>query len=66
MHEGVKYICSDIQKDELLFQVNDINKFGKSCALVNIAYLVKHKDIRKFVNGIYNFLRKFDERRMKN
>lgn len=32
---------------------NDIDNVGKSCALVNMACLVKHKDIRKFLDGVY-------------
>lgn len=53
MLEGVNCVRSDAQKDELLFQGNDIDEVGKSCALVNMACLVKHKDIRKFLDGIY-------------
>lgn len=53
MLEGVSCVRSDAQKDELLFEGNDIDNVGKSCALINMACLVKHKDIRKFLDGIY-------------
>jgi len=54
MHEGVtiKKKSDDI-KDEVVIAGNDIEKVGLSCALLHQCVLVKRKDIRKFLDGIY-------------
>ena len=52
MHQGV--VCSaSKQKDEILLEGNDIELVSRSAALIQQATLVKDKDIRKFLDGIY-------------
>ncbi|GFS96033.1 60S ribosomal protein L9 [Nephila pilipes] len=41
------------QKDELIIQGNDIELVSRSAALIHQSTLVKNKDIRKFLDGIY-------------
>ena len=53
MLEGVTCYRSDDVKDELVIEGNDINKVSQSAALVHQSCLVKKKDIRKFLDGIY-------------
>ena len=51
--EGVKAEkCSDV-KDQLLLSGNSIENVSRSCALINNSCLVRNKDIRKFLDGIY-------------
>jgi large subunit ribosomal protein L9e len=53
MLPGVKIERSSAVKDELVLTGNDIEHVSKSCALIHQVCLVKHKDIRKFLDGIY-------------
>jgi large subunit ribosomal protein L9e len=40
-------------KDELVLSGNDVELVSRSAALIHQVCLVKHKDIRKFLDGIY-------------
>ncbi|CAG9463815.1 unnamed protein product [Pedinophyceae sp. YPF-701] len=40
-------------KDQLVFTGNSIENVSRSCALINNCCLVRNKDIRKFLDGIY-------------
>jgi large subunit ribosomal protein L9e len=51
MHEGVKIEMGG--KDEVVLTGNDIEKVSLSAALIQQSTLVKGKDIRKFLDGIY-------------
>ncbi|KAL8287540.1 hypothetical protein RQP46_003398 [Phenoliferia psychrophenolica] len=53
MLEGVTVIESTSQKDEIIIQGNDIDKVSQSAASIHGSCLVKNKDIRKFLDGIY-------------
>eukprot|EP00567_Pseudictyota_dubia_P006914 CAMPEP_0197453020 /NCGR_PEP_ID=MMETSP1175-20131217/33699_1 /TAXON_ID=1003142 /ORGANISM="Triceratium dubium, Strain CCMP147" /LENGTH=194 /DNA_ID=CAMNT_0042986183 /DNA_START=35 /DNA_END=619 /DNA_ORIENTATION=- len=53
MHEGVKVVRSTAAKDQLELTGNDIEGVSKSAALLHQACLVRNKDIRKFLDGIY-------------
>lgn len=53
MQEGVTCVNSTAQKDELILQGNDIEAVSRSAALIHQSTLVKNKDIRKFLDGIY-------------
>ena len=53
MHEGVTVDVSKAQKDEIVLQGNDLEKLSLSAALVHQSILVKNKDIRKFLDGLY-------------
>jgi len=53
MLEGVKVARKPEQKDEIFLQGNDIEKVSQSAALIHQSCLVKEKDIRKFLDGIY-------------
>ncbi|KAJ8793369.1 hypothetical protein J1605_019420 [Eschrichtius robustus] len=44
---------SQVQKDELILEGNDIELVSNSAALIQQATTVKNKDIRKFLDGIY-------------
>jgi len=52
MLAGVKIARSDV-KDELILTGNDVELVSRSAALIHQICLVKHKDIRKFLDGIY-------------
>jgi len=52
-HEGVTVKRSTDVKDEIVLTGNDVEKVSLSAALINQACHVKHKDIRKFLDGIY-------------
>lgn len=53
MAEGVLCIKSEKVKDELVIRGNDIDLVSISAASIHRACLVKKKDIRKFLDGIY-------------
>eukprot|EP00954_Amorphochlora_amoebiformis_P025995 1376566-Amorphochlora_amoeboformis.AAC.1 len=51
--EGVTCRRSTEVKDELVFEGADIQKVSQSAAQVHQLALVRNKDIRKFLDGIY-------------
>lgn len=53
LHEGVKITKSDATKDELVLVGNDLEKVSGSAALIHESCLVRNKDIRKFLDGMY-------------
>uniref|UniRef100_A0A061SHM3 Large subunit ribosomal protein L9e n=1 Tax=Tetraselmis sp. GSL018 TaxID=582737 RepID=A0A061SHM3_9CHLO len=53
MIEGVKISRSTDVKDELVLVGNNVEDVSRSAALITQSCLVKHKDIRKFLDGIY-------------
>lgn len=53
MLPGVKVEISKDQKDELALTGNDIENVSQSAASIRQSVLVKEKDIRKFLDGIY-------------
>ena len=53
MDKGVVCEAPKGVKDEYWFSGNDIEKVSRSCALIRQSVLVKKKDIRKFLDGIY-------------
>lgn len=53
MLAGVTCERSKDVKDELVLSGNDIELVSRSTALIHQQCLVKHKDIRKFLDGIY-------------
>jgi len=53
MLDGVMISESKAQKDELILQGNDVNNVSQSAASIKGSCLVRNKDIRKFLDGIY-------------
>merc|ERR1719245_819726 len=53
MLQGVKVEKSATTKDELVITGTDIELTSRSAALIRQSCLVKNKDIRKFLDGIY-------------
>jgi len=53
MLEGVKVIRSEKVKDEVVLVGNSIERVSQSAASIHQSCLVKGKDIRKFLDGIY-------------
>merc|ERR1712203_953193 len=53
MLPGVKVEKSTATKDELVISGTDIDLTSRSAALIRQSCLVKNKDIRKFLDGIY-------------
>eukprot|EP00216_Chloropicon_sp_CCMP2111_P005144 CAMPEP_0198248064 /NCGR_PEP_ID=MMETSP1446-20131203/46790_1 /TAXON_ID=1461542 ORGANISM="Unidentified sp, Strain CCMP2111" /NCGR_SAMPLE_ID=MMETSP1446 /ASSEMBLY_ACC=CAM_ASM_001112 /LENGTH=220 /DNA_ID=CAMNT_0043932393 /DNA_START=48 /DNA_END=711 /DNA_ORIENTATION=+ len=53
MMEGVTVQRSKTVKDELVLEGNDIEMVSRSAAHIHQSCLVKAKDIRKFLDGIY-------------
>ena len=53
MLPGVKVERSSAVKDELILSGNDVELTSRSAALIHQKCLVKKKDIRKFLDGIY-------------
>mmetsp|Transcript_5160 Transcript_5160/g.8959 ORF Transcript_5160/g.8959 Transcript_5160/m.8959 type:complete len:195 (-) Transcript_5160:241-825(-) len=53
MLEDTKINRSDDVKDQLVLQGNDIEAISRTCALIHQSVLVKKKDIRMFLDGIY-------------
>merc|ERR1711935_7772 len=50
--KGVEVVPGKL-KDEFVFSGNNIEDVSRNCALVHQSCLVKNKDIRKFLDGIY-------------
>jgi large subunit ribosomal protein L9e len=53
MLPGVTIARSEAVKDELVLSGNNVENVSRSCALIHQSCLVKKKDIRKFLDGIY-------------
>lgn len=53
MLEGVKAYRDESVKDCIVMEGNDIDNVSQSAALIHMACLVKNKDIRKFLDGVY-------------
>ena len=53
MAEGVTCTLSTKQKDELIIEGNDLEKVSLSAARIQQATMVRRKDIRKFLDGLY-------------
>merc|ERR1719456_1338806 len=53
MLPGVSVEKSTATKDELVLRGADIDLTSRSAALIHQSCLVKNKDIRKFLDGIY-------------
>ena len=53
MLDGVKIDRSANVKDELVLVGNDVELVSRSAASIHQSVLVKDKDIRKFLDGIY-------------
>lgn len=51
--EGVKYVRSEDVKDEIQLSGIDITKVSLTAAQIQQATNVRHKDLRKFLDGIY-------------
>merc|ERR1711862_528197 len=52
MSDGVKCVQTG-QKDEIAVEGNDLELVSQSAASIQQCVLVKNKDIRKFLDGIY-------------
>lgn len=53
MLDGVKIAVSTAQKDEVVIEGNDLDNVSQSAASIQQSTLVKNKDIRKFLDGLY-------------
>lgn len=53
MAPGVTVVNSPKQKDELIIEGNSIEDVSSSAALIQQSTMVKNKDIRKFLDGLY-------------
>ena len=53
MLEGVTIDKNENSKDELIINGNDVEMVSLSAALINQSCMVRNKDIRKFLDGIY-------------
>lgn len=53
MLAGVTIARSDAVKDELIISGNDVELVSRSTSLIHQICLVRKKDIRKFLDGIY-------------
>jgi len=51
--DGVQYVRTADVKDQIEISGTDITKVSLSCARIRQACLVRKKDIRKFLDGIY-------------
>ncbi|KAH0482377.1 MAG: hypothetical protein KVP17_003096 [Porospora cf. gigantea B] len=51
--EGDAIITKTATKDEIAISGIDVNAVAKSCAAIHQSCLVRNKDIRKFLDGIY-------------
>ena len=52
MPVGVKIVRSEV-KDEIILSGNNVEDVSRACALIHQKCLVREKDIRKFLDGIY-------------
>jgi large subunit ribosomal protein L9e len=50
---GVTFEKPKDNKDEIHFSGNDVDAVAQTCANIHQSTLVRHKDIRKFLDGIY-------------
>jgi len=53
MYPGVTCVRSTAVKDELVLSGNDVDMVSQSAALISGQCMVRKKDIRKFLDGIY-------------
>ncbi|VDO03598.1 unnamed protein product [Rodentolepis nana] len=53
MAPGVKAITESSGSDALLIQGNDLESVSKCAALIQQSCAARHKDIRKFLDGVY-------------
>ncbi|BGP41152.1 60S ribosomal protein L9B [Rhodotorula kratochvilovae] len=53
MLEGVTISESKAQKDEIILEGNDVDMVSQTAASIHGQTLVRNKDIRKFLDGIY-------------
>jgi large subunit ribosomal protein L9e len=53
MLDGCVVRKSEDQKDEVVIEGTDLELVSRSAALIHQSTLVRHKDIRKFLDGIY-------------
>lgn len=53
MLDGCTVRKSEDQKDEVIIEGTDLELVSRSAALIHQSVLVRHKDIRKFLDGIY-------------
>ena len=51
--DGVEYVRTADVKDQIEISGIDITKVSLSCAKIQQSTMVKNKDIRKFLDGIY-------------
>ncbi len=51
--EGVTYVRSADVKDQIDLSGNDISAVSLTCAKIQQSTNVRHKDLRKFLDGIY-------------
>lgn len=51
--DGVKYVKTADVKDQIEISGIDITKVSLSCARISQSTMVRNKDIRKFLDGIY-------------
>ena len=53
MHAGVDVEASKAQKDELQLSGNSLENVSQSAADIQQACMVRNKDIRKFLDGLF-------------
>ena len=53
LFDGVKFVRSDDVKDEIQLSGIDITKVSLTAAQIQQATNIRHKDLRKFLDGIY-------------
>ncbi|KYR00348.1 60S ribosomal protein L9 [Tieghemostelium lacteum] len=51
--EGITCIRSEKVKDEIVLTGNDLENLSQSCANIQLRSVIKYKDVRKFLDGIY-------------